>query len=343
MNLGKYILKRIINLFLTLIIVITITWFLGRAMPGNPFIYLIRKPTIDEIAKYEEAVELHGLNEPLIVQFYMYLRNLISGNWGTSWSTRWFIEDYPVTEIIRYSFPTTFEIFMISLIISYFVGKYLAILSVTSKKKKLANIFRIMISAGGSLPIFVIGFLILRFFRFELGIEVRNIKTFNFQDPPWITGMRLFDSLISGNFDIFFDTTLHYILPVILLTFHFSTLISRQIRASMIETMQQDYIRTARAKGCTEKTVIYKHAYKVSVIPGITAIFSNVPSMIVSLILVETVLAIPGFAGLIVYSINVLDYNLMIICFALIETLVVTMNLISDILYVLLDPRIIYD
>ena len=142
---------------------------------------------------------------------------------------------------------------------------------------------------------------------------------------------------------LFFDTALHYILPVSLLTFQFSTLISRQIRASMIETMQQDYIRTAIAKGCTNRQVIYKHAYRISMIPSISITFSSVASMIVSLILVETVLHIPGFAGLIVWSIDNRDYNLMIICFALIEVFVVSMNLIADIFYAVLDPRIIYD
>jgi peptide/nickel transport system permease protein len=292
------------------------------------------------MARYREAVEMHGLNEPILVQFTIFFKNLMSGNWGTSWSIA---SDVDVSVLIRHTIPTSIELLIISGTISYFLGKHLGINSVTGKNKIISNFLRIIMNFGSSIPNFVLGLIIIRFFLYEFNIEITNYKSFGAPDPPLITGMRLTDCLISGQFDLFLDTIKHYIVPIILLCFQFTILISKQVRSIMKDIMGQDYIRTARAKGCTENTVIQKHAYRVGLIQIINVILANYPNMLSNLLLIETVFKLPGFCPLIVMSIIWLDYNVMIISVSILVISVVSINLIADILYIVLDPRIRYN
>ncbi len=341
MSLLRYILRRFINALITMFIVIIVTFFLARALPGNPFILMITRPTPSQIARYEEAVELYGLNDPLFIQFLTYLKNILTNNWGTSWSLAF---GRNVWVILEPALLIDFEIITISLVISFIIGRKLGIVAATELNSKQNWFFRILISLSGAIPGFVFAFFVI---IFSIGTPIiRNLfgyKSLFFPDPPYITGARLLDCLISGNFLLFFDTAKHYFFPIIILSFQSITLISRHIRSSLIEVMDQDYIRTARAKGCTEKQIINNHAIKISIIPTITAVAASLPNMILSLALIEKVYVLRGFGNVLTNSIIFLDYNVTIASMTILVIIVVIVNFAADILYAILDPRIRYN
>ena len=340
MSLSKYIIKRIVIAIPIFLAVIIMTWFIARAFPGNPFLFNVNKPSNYQMEIYYEAVELHGLNEPILIQFLMFMKNLFSGDWGTSW---YIAQQVDVKLLVKKSFPISLELFLISGFFSYFLGKHIGISSATGKNKIFSKSLGILTSAGSAIPIFVLGLILINIFSVQSGIKITGIKTFDFPDPPWITGMRLTDCLISGEFELLWDSAKHYILPITLLCFQFSTLIARQVRSTMMDTMNQDYIRTARAKGCNEKTVIYKHAFKNGRIPILSVALSNFPNMFINLMLVEYVFEFPGFTYLLLFSIIFIDYNVLVISISIVEMCVVSLNLVGDISYAILDPRIRYD
>ena len=155
--------------------------------------------------------------------------------------------------------------------------------------------------------------------------------------------MRLVDCLLSGNFDLLYDTLKHYFFPVIILSFQSITLISRHIRASLIEVLDQDFIRTARAKGCTEGQILKNHAINIAMIPTITAVAASLPNMIVTLALIEKVYIIRGFGNLLTQSITYVDYNVTIASMTVLIIIVVLVNFAADIVYASIDPRIRYE
>ncbi len=341
MSLIRYIFRRFLSALLTLLLVIIITFFISRSLPGNPFILMITRPTLSQINRYEEAVEIHGLNENLGIQFLHYLKSIFTNNWGTSWSVA---PGRNVWSLIEPSLLIDFEIITLTIILSYFVGKKLGTVAATKLDSKQNWFFRIIICIFGSIPGFVFAFFVI---MFSIGTPIVHnlfgIKSLFFGDPPTITGLRLVDCLISGNFSLLYDTLKHYTFPVLILSFQSITLISRHIRASLIEVLDQDYIRTARAKGCTEDDIIKNHALRISMIPTITAVAASLPNMIVTLALVEKVYIIRGFGNLLIMSILYVDYNVTIASMTILIIIVVSVNFIADIIYASIDPRIRYE
>jgi len=175
------------------------------------------------------------------------------------------------------------------------------------------------------------------------GIYIGGIKSFDQPDPIHVTGMRLIDCLIAGEIPLFLDTAIHYLWPVLILGFQFTMLFARQTRSNMLTVLGENYIRTARAKGCTEKHIIKKHAYRVAMIPNISYLSVLFPIMLSDIILIESVFLIPGFGSLLYTSFNRLDYNTQIIGISICIISVIIVNLVTDILYSIIDPRIMYD
>ncbi|MCK5345871.1 MAG: ABC transporter permease, partial [Candidatus Heimdallarchaeota archaeon] len=317
---------------------VVITFFIGRLLPGNPFIYQVRRMSDAQYQIYLSDLEKYGLNETLWTQFTLYITNFFTGDWGKSWILA---RDAPAMLLVQVTLPTTLELMIISLIFSLVVGKKIGTLAVRSsakKKNQLARLLSILISA---VPIIVFSqLLIVLSVKLKWYKYVMKIKTFGMPDPVFVTGSRLLDSLIGGEWAILLDTLIHYIVPVFVLSLPMIVLISRPTRSSVMEVVHLDYIRTAHAKGAPEDYIIRKHIMPNSRIVTISTFGMAIPLFLSNAALVEIIFQLPGFARLLINALTFKDYNVIISAFAVLSFIVVLGNTISDIMFAVVDPRI---
>ena len=344
MSLLKYILKRLLAAVPVIFGVMTLTFILSRFMPGDPVLAYLPEGKIDWVL-YERLKEQMGLNDPLFVQYFRYLGDIFVGNWGVSQSIA---RGMPVWTLIMLKLPRTADIAIFSIIIAAAVGIKTGIISAAHRNKARDTIFRGITLVGVALPVFFLGMLL----QYTLGYLIRiddvalfpstGFKTIIYTDPPTVTGFRIWDAILSGQFYMVTDYLYHLILPVFCLAFISLAGIVRQTRSSMLEILEQDYIRTARAKGCKEKDVINTHAKKNAMIPVVTIVGLGFGSLLTGAVLTETTFGLAGMGQLLIDSIANSDYwvlNGLVFFFALVF---IAINLITDVIYGILDPRIRY-
>ncbi len=353
MSLIKYIIRRLIIMIPILFGVLLITFVLTHMMPGNPYLTFVTHGADSEIYAYEQQVERLGLNKPIWEQFLIYLGTLFSGDWGNSISLA---RDKPVWEMIAPRFGRTLEITIISVFLSSIIGLRVGVISSTHRNKTSDTVIRFIALIGVAVPIFWLGMLLQYFFGYQLDlilgedfIPVFGYKAPGAQNPIVFTSLRTVDCIISMIVDpvnltvysdLFWDTILHLILPVFCLTFVTVAGITRQTRSSMLETLELDYIRTARAKGCQEKTVINSHALRNALIPTVTIIGMNFGYLLSGAVLTETTFNLKGMGNLTMQAIAAIDYNVITASVFLTTFLFIVVNLITDIIYGIIDPRI---
>jgi len=339
----KYILKRILQSIPVLFGVLTLVFILTKFFPYNPAIaYLPQSFSEEDLRQMERFL---GLDQPLVIQYLDYLTDLFTGDWGKSLQI---LEGADVWPLVMQKFPRTIEITILSMIIASIVGIKFGVISSKHRNKTKDTVVRGFALLGVSIPVFWLGMLLQYFFSYLLMkaglpyLPYQGFATSWYPKLEPITGFRLIDSLISGKFAYFTDYLLHLILPVLALSFITLASITRQTRSSMLEVLQQDYVRTARAKGCKEKDVIHTHALKNALIPTVTIIGLNIGSLLTGAVLTETTFNLDGMGQLMITAINRYDYYVLNACVFLVALVFVSANLIMDILYAYLDPRIKY-
>ncbi|MHA1869341.1 MAG: ABC transporter permease [Promethearchaeota archaeon] len=338
MSMLKYTIKRLIYTLVILFVVLFITFILTRLMPGSPFTSTPGQKFNWAAAKIKES-EL-GLDKPLLVQFAYYIRNIFQGNWGASISIS---QGQPVWDLISYKFPVTFELAVLSTLLAAAIGIKAGVFSAVNRNNIKDTTVRFIALFGVSMPVFWLGLLLQYVFCIKLGwFPTIGYKTIYMDDPPHITYLRMLDSLLVGRFDLFIDTLWHMFLPVFSLTFVTLASITRQSRSSMLEVLELDYIRSARAKGCKEKDVINKHALRNALIPTVTIIGLNFGGVLGGAVLTETTFNLRGFGMLMIDAIIARDYFLINALVFLITLMFVIVNLLTDLSYAILDPRIRY-
>jgi ABC-type dipeptide/oligopeptide/nickel transport system permease component len=313
-------------------------------MPGDPVLAYMPPGKIDWdlYLAYKEAL---GLNDHILIQYFRYLGDLFTGDWGLSYSLS---KGTPVWDLIMQRLPRTVDIAVFSMLIASLVGIKTGIISATNRNKAKDTIFRGISLIGVAIPIFFLGMIL----QYTLGYVVRigntalfpttGFKSSRFTDPKLVTGFRIIDALISGEWYMIPDYLYHLILPVFCLSLISLASIVRQTRSSMLEVLEQDYVRTARAKGCKEKDVINVHAKKNAMIPTITVIGLSFGGLLSGAVLTETTFGLAGIGELLVLAIRDTDYWVisgLVFFFALVFIIV---NLIIDVAYGILDPRIRY-
>ncbi len=339
MSLIVYIIKRFVVMIPVLFGALTLTFILSRMMPGDPVLAFlpVGKPNPELYAYWEHKL---GLDQPWIIQYFRYLGDLFTGNWGLSVSIGHGME---VWDLIMTRLPRTVDITLFSVIISSFVGIKTGIISATHRNKTKDAVFRGMSLMGVAIPVFFLGMLLQFLLGYQLELfPTTGFKTYEYADPKHVTGFRIIDALLSGELYMVTDYVWHLVLPVFCLSFISLAGIVRQTRSSMLEVLEQDYIRTARAKGCEEKDVINTHAKKNAMIPTVTVIGLNLAGLLSGAVLTETTFNLKGVGQLLVRAIITSDYwvlNALVFFFAIVF---VVANLGVDILYGLLDPRIRY-
>jgi len=299
----RYIVKRIFFSFVTIWAVITITFFVMHAVPGGPF---TREKAIS--AEAQAALNAkYGLDKPLFEQYTTYLVDALHGNFGPSIKQR----GRMVTDVIVDGMKTSARIGIIALIIATVAGVLLGALAALKRNSIPDKIIMVMTTAFVSMPSFIMGSLLLILFCITLG---------------WLPA----NGASKGGL----------ILPVITLALYPMSYITRLTRSSMLDVLGQDYIRTAKAKGVSERNVILKHALKNSLIPVITYFGPELAYIVTGSLVVEQIFAVPGIGRYFVSSITGRDYPLIMGTTIVLASLIVIMNLVSDIMYKVVDPRI---
>jgi peptide/nickel transport system permease protein len=308
-------------------------------MPGDPILaYLPEGRPNPEL--YERMKSILWLDRPLTLQFLKYLGDLLSGNWGRSISIS---HGMDVWSLIIEKIPRTVDIAVYSIIIAAFLGTKTGLISATNRNKPKDTLIRGIALIGVSVPVFYLGILLQYWLAYIVGwFPATGYKTRSYPNPPFITGFRIIDSLFSGELYLVSDYLYHLILPVFCLTFINLASITRQSRSSMLEVLDQDYIRTARAKGCKEKDVINIHAQRNSLIPTVTVIGLNFAGLLSGAVLTEITFNLNGLGKLLIDAIFAADYWVLNALVFVITFIFVTLNLAVDLIYALLDPRVRY-
>lgn len=301
----KYTIKRIIGVIPTLIIVVTFVFFFVRLIPGDPA-RLVAGPQATQ-ADVEVVREELGLNKPLVTQYADYVVGLFHGDLGTSLRTK-----RPVALEVSLRYMNTVKLTVFSLTWSVIVGVLLGVWSGKNRSKWQDYTGMTLAISGISMPSFWIGFLLIMVFAVNLG---------------WFptTGA---------------DSWKSFVLPGIALGTSIAAIIARFTRSSIIEVMKEDYIRTARAKGLREKTVIWKHAFRNAMISVVTVVGLQFGFLLGGSVVTETVFAFPGLGSLLVESVNYRDYNAIQSLILIFSLHFIVINLVVDILYALLNPEI---
>jgi peptide/nickel transport system permease protein len=303
-----YIARRLLLLVPVLLGVSLTSFGLLQLVPGDPAIILAgQEATEDTLAQIRHE---YGLDRPRAVQYLVYLRNAVRGNLGISIQSR-----QPVATLIAQRFPFTLRLAFLAILVSAVLGMVAGVVSATHRNS-LLDLTALMGSlAGISMPIFWLGLLAMLLFSVKL---------------HWLPA--------GGS-----GTAAHLVLPAIVLGASSSAVIARMTRASMLEVLRQDYTRTARAKGVSESTVVYRHALKNAMIPILTVFGLEFGYNLGGAVLTETVFSLPGIGRLVVEGIFARDYPVVQGTMLVVATTFVLVNLLTDIAYAVVDPRIRYD
>lgn len=342
MSLLKYALRRIIAVIPTIFGVLTLTFILSRLIPGSPIDSILAAqgiPRPSPEVKAAMAAQL-GLDQPLIVQYFRFIADLFSGQWGVSVSIA---RNQPVWDLLMQRLPRTIDLAIFSIIIAAFLGIKVGIISATNRNKVKDTIVRGFALIGVAIPVFFLGMLL----QFYLGHILKlfpstGYKNFVYEDPPYATGFYIIDALLANEWYKIWDYLYHLIMPVFCLSFIMLASITRQTRSSMLEVLEMDYVRTARAKGCKEKDVINSHALKNALIPITTVIGMNLAGLLDGTVITESTFGLVGIGRLLIDAIDLKDYWVLNALVFFITLLYVFTNLATDMLYAVLDPRIRY-
>jgi ABC-type dipeptide/oligopeptide/nickel transport system permease component len=339
MSMIKFIIRRLIAMIPVLFGTLTLVFILSRLMPGDPILAYLPEGKVDPVL-YAQMRHNLGFDLPIYVQYFKYLGDLFVGNWGYSISIN---KGQDVWSLIMQRLPRTVDIAIFSMLIAGFLGIKTGVISAVHRNKPKDTILRGLALIGVAIPIFFMGMLL----QFTIGYLVpifptTGFKTYEYGNPEYVTGFRMIDAFISGEFYMIGDYLYHLVLPVACLSFIILAGITRQSRSSMLEVLEQDYVRTARAKGCKEKDVINTHARKNSLIPTITVIGLSFAGLLSGAVLTETTFGLVGIGELLIASIRDVDYWVMNALVFVITIMFVSINLVTDIIYAMLDPRIVY-
>lgn len=319
---GAYILKRILAIFPILLGITVITFIVIHLAPGGP----VETQTELNIKASAEAREnlkrLYGLDRPLHIQYLDWLGRALRLDFGES-----FVDHRKVFDKIKERIPITLSINIISMIIIFVIALPLGVMSAWKQNSLFDRITTLFVFGGFSIPHFWFALLLMLLFGVELG---------------WfpISGLQSIEIFEMGFFERLFDMGRHLVLPISVATVGGIAGLSRYSRSSMLEVLRQDYIRTARAKGLPERIVIFRHGMRNALLPVITILGLSVPGLIGGSVIFETIFAIPGMGQLYFSSAMARDYPVIMGMLVIIAVLTLLGNLLADIAYAMVDPRI---
>jgi dipeptide transport system permease protein len=329
------IIKRVSMAIPSLIGVVVVTFLLTRLLPGDPAVYFAG-PAATPQAIQEVRVKL-GLDKPLIEQFSRYVLDLAHGNFGTSLTT-----GQPVITELRTRLPASAELTLLGLLVSIAIAVPLGIIAATRPNSLLDHTCRIVSTAGVSLPVFFTGLILIYVFYYLLGwapAPLGRLDVF-YLAPPRVTGFYLIDSLVAAGPQTFTATLKQLVLPALTLAVFSLAPIARMTRASMLAVLSSDFIRTARASGLSNWTVVITYAFRNAMLPVITTLGMVFSFLLGANVLVEKVFAWPGIGSYAVEALLASDFAPVQGFVLTMAVMYVILNLIIDMVYGLIDPRV---
>jgi peptide/nickel transport system permease protein len=313
-----------------------ITFALTHIMPGNPARLLAGQHATQE--QVGAVAKLYGLDRPVVEQYWVYIGGLFRGDLGMSLTTR-----RPVADDLRQYLPATIELTTAAMLLVIGLGLPTGLLAAIRRGRPVDHLIRVSTVAGVSMPIFWFGIVLqIVFYRNLQLLPIGGRLGIIDIEPPRITGAYVIDTLLAGDLDTFLSALVHLILPAATLAAGSVAVVTRMMRASAIELLDADHVRQARAKGLVERIVLGRHVFRNALIPTTTVIGLQVGTLLAGNVLTEVVFNWPGIGLYAVNAIRYLDYSAIMGVTLTVSIIYVFVNLLVDIAYVLLDPRISY-
>jgi len=331
-----YFLRRLLAAIPVLFGVTVITFLISNMLPGDPAREIAgRYATAEQI---EAVRERYGFDRPLIVQYGIYLGRLVRGDLGLSFSTQ-----QAVAEELRIHLPATLELTIFAMILTILVGVPLGVMTGSTKSPWINSTILLLSLIGVGIPVFWAGLIFQLIFAGTLGwLPLEGRLGWQFVPPPSVTNMYTIDALLAGQWATFVEASRHLILPGITLAIGRVAAVARITHAAMLDVMRLDYVRTARAKGLTERAVVYGHALRNALLPTLTTLGLQVGFLLGGAILIEIIFS---WGGIGMYAwVGIFRLDMPVIMGVTLATTFTFMlvNLIVDLLYAVVDPRISY-
>ncbi len=336
MNFFHYFVRRLLFIIPLLLGITVVAFIIANAVPADPINANLPQNALNNEELVEAFRKKWGLDKPLHEQYFTYLGNLLQGDMGTSIKTR-----KPIREDISRFLPATIELATLGIVFGAFLGVSLGLISAVWKDTLADYIARVIALIGVSFPVFLLGLIFFTFFYAQWGIAAGPGRLdIIMRPPPTVTGLYTVDALLDGDWKTFNNALSHLVLPALTLAMYISGIISRITRSSLLEVLNQDYMRTARAKGMRERYVIGFHGLRNALIPVVTIIGLSYGNLLVGSILIESIFAYPGIGRYMFRASTSQDFPAIMGVSLLIAFIYVGVNFVVDILYYFLDPRI---
>ena len=357
----QYAIRRILYSIPVIFGILLVTFVMARSIPGDPCKAMLGEKASAEVC--ERFTREQGLDQPISTQFWIYMKNMLSGDFGDS--IRY---SRPVTKILLERLPTTIELGLVALFLAIIVGIPAGIISATRRNSAVDVGVMVAANTGVSMPVYWLGLMLAYLFalvlrdtpfslppsgRISAGVaaipfyEVFQWEvvegTFRYTVLEFFANMYIFNSIISGDWEVLSDVIKHLILPATALSTIPLAIIARMTRSSMLEVLRQDYIRTARAKGLIERVVVMKHALRNALLPVVTIIGLQVGTLFAGAVLTETIFGFAGVGRMLFEAITARDFPIVQAFTIVIAIGYVGANLLVDLSYVFIDPRIRLD
>ena len=334
MRFLAFLIRRLVGIAAVMIGVSVITFAISHVIPADPAVAALGDHATDEqIAAFRAE---YKLDRPLPEQYLTYVNDLLHGDLGRSIRTR-----RSVADDLADSFPATFELSFTALLVSIVVGIPAGIWSAISRGRLPDVVVRVLALAGGSIPVFWLGLIVIGLGYYQLGWFPGGGRIDAFVAPPPLrTGLYVVDSLVAGDVEALRSSLIHLVLPALTLGYFSTAVITRMTRSSMLEVLGQDYMRTAEAKGLRERTVVLRHGLRNALIPTVTIIGLTFGSLLSGAVLTETIFSWPGLGRYATASAVSLDFPAVLGVTLLAAVVYPVANLVVDVAYYWLDPRI---
>ncbi|MCX6094000.1 MAG: ABC transporter permease [Candidatus Bipolaricaulota bacterium] len=332
----QYAIRRLLWMVAVLFGVMTIIFFISRVIPADPVAALLGPQAPPEVIERLKAK--WDLDKPLWNQYGIFLWRAVQGDLGVAIST-----NRPVTSDLAQFFPPTFELATSAFLVSLLVGILLGVISATRRGKLADHVSRVVALVGISMPVFWVGLLLLLLFYYVLHwLPGGGQLPFYMAAPTRVTGLMTVDSLLAGQPDIFVEAVRHLVLPTVVVSFYGIAVISRITRSSMLDALGEDYVRTARGKGLRENRVVLRHALRNALLPVITTCGIVYARTLEGAVIAETIFSWPGLGRYATNAFLAVDFPAVVGATGFIALMFAGTNLVVDLSYALVNPRIRY-
>jgi peptide/nickel transport system permease protein len=327
--------RRIVSAIPVLLGISFLIFLLMHMAPGDPVSLLLGDDATP--ADIERTRREWGLDKPLMVQYWDFLSRAVTGDFGKSLKF-----NEPVMKLVAERLPATLELAFASLLVAMAISLPLGVYSAIKHNSLLDHAGMSVALIGVSLPNFWLGIMLIYFLGGQLNLlPVAGRIEYGIDIQP-VTGLYIFDSLITGNLPAFWSAAQHLLMPAFTLGSALAAIVTRISRSSVLEVMRQDYVTTARAKGLSEKTVIWRHILRNAMITIVTILGLQLGALLSGSVVTETVFSFPGIGDLLIQSISARDYKLTQVLILMFAVTYFVVNMMVDLLYSLIDPRIKY-